>query len=211
MPGGHTNELRVSTEEPWRTQALTGCSGRRRTPPLNWNVRPAQRLSRIDATMSSESSLLQAVPFFAVSNMEKSLRFYVDGLRFEMADIWEDEGTIRWCRLVRGGATLMLQDFRRDGGKTWSPEGPLGLGVSIMFICSDALSAYREFTARGLSPSLPFVGNGMWVTSLRDPDGYSVEFESQTDVPEGTTLDDEPTDIPEWPQHAARGAADAAR
>ena len=154
-----------------------------------------QQQSRMDATMSLEPNLRQAIPFFSVSNMENSLRFYIDGLGFEMADKWEDAGTVRWCRLVRGGAALMLQDFRRDGGKTWSPDGPLGLGVSIMFICSDALSAYREFTARGLTPSLPFVGNGMWVTSLRDPDGYSVEFESQTDVPEDTTFNDKATTV----------------
>ena len=84
----------------------------------------------------------------------------------------------------------MLQSFRRDGGKSWSPDGPLGLGVSIMFMCSDALSMHRELTARGLTPSRPFVGNGMWVTSLRDPDGYRIEFESQTDVPEDTTFSD---------------------
>jgi uncharacterized glyoxalase superfamily protein PhnB len=144
--------------------------------------------------MSSEPNLWQAVPFFAVSNMENTLRFYIDGLDFEMADKWEDAETVRWCKLVRGGAALMLQDFRRDGGKTWSPDGPLGLGVSIMFICSDALSAYREFTARGITSSPPLVGNGMRVTSLRDPDGYSVEFESQTDEPEDTTFNDTGTD-----------------
>lgn len=147
--------------------------------------------------LSTEPDLQQAVPFFAVSRMQDSLRFYVDGLGFEITDTWEDEGTIRWCRLVRGGATLMLQDFRRDGGKTWSPDGRLGLGVSIMFICGDALSAYREFTARGLAPARPFVGNGMWVTSLRDPDGYHIEFESRTDVPEGSTFNDKATDGPE--------------
>lgn len=145
--------------------------------------------------MASGADLQQAVPFFAVSNMENSLRFYVDGLGFEMSDQWEDGGALRWCRLQRGGAALMLQDFRRDGGKSWSPDGPLGLGVSIVFICSDALSIYREFITRGLEPSLPFVGNGMWVTSLRDPDGYCVEFESQTDAPEGSTFDDNATDV----------------
>jgi catechol 2,3-dioxygenase-like lactoylglutathione lyase family enzyme len=76
--------------------------------------------------MTSEPNLRQAVPFFAVSNMKQSLRFYVDGLGFEMADKWEDEGTTRWCRLVRGGTALMLQDFRRDGGKTWSPRWAIG-------------------------------------------------------------------------------------
>jgi hypothetical protein len=34
----------------------------------------------------------------------------------------------------------------------------------------------------------------MWVTSLRDPDGYSVEFQSQTDEPEDTTFNDTATD-----------------
>lgn len=146
--------------------------------------------------MSSEPDLRQAVPFFRVSNMVNSLRFYVDGLGFEVADKWEYEGTVRWCRLVRGGAALMLQDFRRDVGGIWSPEGPLGLGVSVMFLCGNALTAYREFTARGLMPSLPFVGNGMWVTSLRDPDGYSVEFESRTDVSEDTIFNENTTEVP---------------
>lgn len=155
---------------------------------------PMRQHLRTDVTVSSEPNLQHAVPFFAVSNMEKSLRFYVDGLGFQIADQWVDDGTVRWCRLQRGAAALMLQDFRREGGQSWSPKGPLGLGVSIMFICSDALSIYREFSARGLAPSLPFVGNGMWVTSLSDPDGYSVEFESPTDVPEDTTFADKASD-----------------
>lgn len=46
----------------------------------------------------------QAVPFFGVTNMESSLRFYVDGLGFKMKHQWipdhaEDhpDGRIRWC------------------------------------------------------------------------------------------------------------------
>ena len=137
----------------------------------------------------SQGNVRQAVPFFAVSNMENSLRFYVEGLGFEMTHKWMDEGTVRWCWLQRGTAALMLQDFRRDDGKSWSPDGQLGLGVSIYFICDDALAIYREVTSRGIQASKPFVGNGMWVTSLRDPDGYSVEFESSTDAPEETEYD----------------------
>ncbi len=33
----------------------------------------------------------------------------------------------------------------------------------------------------------PFVGNGMWVVVLNDPDGYHLDFESITDIPEETT------------------------
>jgi catechol 2,3-dioxygenase-like lactoylglutathione lyase family enzyme len=149
----------------------------------------------MDASMSSEPNLRMAVPFFAVSDMEASLRFYIHGLGFALADQWEDEGTVRWCRLERDGTALMLQDFRRDGGGIWSPGGPLGLGVSIMFICDDALSAHREFVARGLRPSPPFVGNGMWVTSLDDPDGYRLEFESRTDAPEHSTFRDGASEV----------------
>src|SRR5439155_96696 len=81
---------------------------------------------------------------------------------------WIDEGTVRWCWLQRGGAALMLQEFRREEGESWSPEGKLGLGVSIVFICDDALEIYREATAKGIQASRPFVGNAMWLTSQRD-------------------------------------------
>ena len=34
--------------------------------------------------------------------------------------------------------------------------------------------------------AVPFVGNGLWVTSVTDPDGYHLYFESPTEVPEET-------------------------
>ncbi len=42
--------------------------------------------------------------------------------------------------------------------------------------------------SRGIAAKRPFVGNGMWVTSLTDPDGYQLHFESETDAPEETEL-----------------------
>jgi len=133
-----------------------------------------------------EPNVKQAVPFFAVSNIKASLCYYVDGLGFEMTKKWIDEGKLRWCWLQRGGAALMLQAFKREGHDSWVPEGKVGVGVSICFICEDALAIYHEVTTRGIQASRPFVGNGMWVTSLSDPDGYRIEFESYTDVPEET-------------------------
>jgi len=62
----------------------------------------------------------------------------------------------------------------------------VGIGVSICFICDDALAFDREVVARGVAASRPLVGNRMWVTSVTDPDGYALEFESPTDVPEKT-------------------------
>jgi catechol 2,3-dioxygenase-like lactoylglutathione lyase family enzyme len=51
------------------------------------------------------------VPFFLVTNIEESVRYYVDGLGFEMTNKWIDEGKLRWCWLERGGVALMLQEF----------------------------------------------------------------------------------------------------
>jgi lactoylglutathione lyase len=132
------------------------------------------------------ANVQHAVPLFAVSNMETSVRYYVGGLGFEMTRKWVDEGKLRWCWLQHGDAALMLQEIRREGDDSWTPQGKLGEGVSICFICKDALAMYRQITSRGIEASRPFVGNGMWVTSMSDPDGYRIEFESVTDTPEDT-------------------------
>lgn len=128
----------------------------------------------------------QAVPFFKVSDMSASIRFYVDGLGCEIAQKWEQRGQLRWCWLTLGEAALMLQQFPTAGHDSWSPSGKVGEGVTTVFICEDALQLYEQFKARGLKASRPFVSNGMWLTSLTDPDGFRLDFESDTDVPEGT-------------------------
>jgi lactoylglutathione lyase len=135
----------------------------------------------------TETNVKQAVPFFSVANIEASLRFYVDGLGFEMTQKWIDQGKLQWCWLQYGGAALMLQEFRKEKRERLVSEGKvLGVGVSIYFICEDALTIYREVASRGIKAERPFVGNGMWVMSMSDPDGYKVLFESYTDVPEET-------------------------
>lgn len=147
------------------------------------------RLELMERT-NRETNVKQAVPFLAVSNIEESVRCYIDGLGFKMTDKWIDDGKLRWCRLEHGGAALMLQEYRKE----FLPKEKLGAGVSICFFCKDALAVYRVVKARGIKVSKPFVGNGMWVTSLTDPDGYRIDFESYTDVPEETELseDEEP-------------------
>jgi|SRR5215831_18680065 len=136
------------------------------------------------------ANVQQAVPFFMVSNMEASLRFYVDGLGFAMTKKWtpDGDGKVRWCWLELGQAALMLQEFKKDHPRFSGQEGKLGIGVSICFICNDAVKLYREFKSRSVDASRPFVGNAMWVTSVSDPDGYRTDFESYTDAPEESVL-----------------------
>ena len=125
-------------------------------------------------------NVTQAVPFFGIRDMEASLRFYVDGLGFVMTNKWTPEGKIRWCWLELGKAAVMLQEYRPE----FVPKEKVGVGISINFICNDALAIYRELKARGIDAKRPFVGNGMWVTEVVDPDGYELYFESTTDAEE---------------------------
>jgi len=130
----------------------------------------------------NDSNVQQVTPLLGVKSMEASLRFYVDGLGFEMTNQWIDEGKLRWCWLQLGGAALMLQEYRE--GRV--PEGNLGQGVSLNFQCKDSLAIYHQVKSRGIQTKNPFVGNNMWVTGLTDPDGYAIYFQSPTDVPEET-------------------------
>jgi len=145
------------------------------------------------ATVTSVN-VKQAVPFFGVTNMESSLRFYVDGLGFKMENYWipdraEDhpDGRIRWCWLQLGDAAIMLQEFRPQN----RPKETLGTGASVSFMCEDALALYREFKSRGVQTrKRPYVGNRLWVVPVTDPDGYRMEFASPTDAPEESELEE---------------------
>ncbi len=142
----------------------------------------------MELTTRTEPNVEQSVPFFWVRDIEASLRFYVDGLGFTRTKQWFDEGRLRWCWLQLGGAALMLQEFWREGQHRNLPESALGVGVSINFTCKDALVIYRDLSSRGVEAKRPFVGNGMWVTGVVDPDGYELLFESPTDIAEETVL-----------------------
>ncbi|HUS10024.1 MAG TPA: VOC family protein [Pyrinomonadaceae bacterium] len=132
------------------------------------------------------TNVKQAVPFFNVTDIDASLRFYVEGLGFVMTNQWTPEGRIRWCWLELGDVAVMLQEYWRDGQRGGAPDGPLGQGVSICFMCADALTIYKDLISRGVAALRPYVGNGLWVTSVTDPDGYRLDFESPTDVAEDT-------------------------
>lgn len=133
--------------------------------------------------MSTTPNIRLAVPFFMVRDMEKSLQFYVGQLSFKLTNQWMPRSKIEWCWLEREGVSLMLQEPRDHTKFDGFPKGNV---VSICFQCSDALALYHEFTAKGIEIQEPFVGNNMWVVAFPDPDGYKLDFESPTDVPEET-------------------------
>jgi lactoylglutathione lyase len=133
-------------------------------------------------------NVTEVVPLLGVSSMERSLRYYVDGLGFTMKNKWVVDGSVRWCWLALGGAALMLQEFAKEGPHSGKPPGKLGEGVSLWFQCEDAIAIYHHVTSRSIEASEPQVGNALWDTLLLDPDGYRIHFASPTDTPEETKL-----------------------
>ena len=132
-----------------------------------------------------DHNVRQVVPFFTVANMERSVRFYVDDLGFAIKYRWDVNDQLRWCWITLGGASVMLQEGVIHGDPS--------TGVAIYFICEDALAIYRDLISRSVPASEPEVLNSLWVTSMQDPDGYNIHFESPTDIPEHTKLSDLPS------------------
>ena len=127
-------------------------------------------------------------PQLRMTNWQRTRAFYVDGLGFKMTNQWVHEGKLRWCKLDLGGATVMLQEFWKEGDHRNVPESEVGVGVGISFFCKDALTLWCEFVSRGVQATRPIVGNGLWGTELTDPDGYKLYFQSPTDAPEETVF-----------------------
>ena len=130
----------------------------------------------------------QAVPFLWVTDIQASVSFYTQGLGAQITKAWTPGGKLRWCWLKLGCSALMLQEY--SPGEL--PAETRGLGVSLCFQCQDAIALYKQCLAASLRPQRPFVGNAMWVTILKDPDGYTLDFESPADAPEESVYSEGP-------------------
>jgi uncharacterized glyoxalase superfamily protein PhnB len=128
------------------------------------------------AIVHQSATIQDLIPLLFVEDMDGSLAFYRDQLGFDVAEKWEPEGKIAWCRLVRGGATLMLQEACEEDG----PAAGRGRGVGFFFHCDDADTVHIELCAKGLlldPPTTAFYG--MKQLFFKDPDGYELCFQSR--------------------------------
>ncbi len=114
-------------------------------------------------------------PLINVTDMERSLAFYRDGLGFEMVASWEVPHGIAWCRLKRGPVSLMLQIA---GGEV--PPPVEGKAAELYILCDDARALHAEFLARGIQATEPErMEYDMLQFRVTDPDGYPLWFENQ--------------------------------
>ncbi|HEY1470011.1 MAG TPA: VOC family protein [Candidatus Acidoferrum sp.] len=96
----------------------------------------------MSASAKPDMNVKQVVPFFRISDMDRSLRFYMHGLGFTMKHKWVVNEKLRWCWLELGGGALMLQTYIQEGPHAWTPAGKLGEGVSLCFQCEDAVALH---------------------------------------------------------------------
>lgn len=125
------------------------------------------------------------VPEFAVSNITKSLKFYVDILGFQIKYQRPEEG---FAYLNIGAAELMLdqlnqgRDFNLDEKL---PTYPFGRGLNVQIKVDDLTPMLAAITKNNLNLYLPLeekyyrkddkeVGQKQFV--IADPDGYLLRF-----------------------------------
>jgi uncharacterized glyoxalase superfamily protein PhnB len=143
--------------------------------------------------------ILQSTLYLRVSDMQRSLAFYVDGLGFEVTSRMSEGGELFWARLSKDGCSLMISDrpsrFVSEGqdsehehdaegrhlfsGVAVAPAGELNL-VTFLYV-DDVDAAYEDLRARGIdveeAPEDRFYG--LREMLVRDPDGYYYAIATQ--------------------------------
>jgi len=131
------------------------------------------------ATAERVATVRQLWPLLAVEDIDRSIDFYQSKLGFSIVSRAEADGRLFWCRLERGGASIMLQQADEEDG----PVGDRGRGVALFFVCDDADRLHAELSSRGLQLARVAVAEyGMKQVFVPEPDGYSLCFESPTET-----------------------------
>ncbi|MGD9560748.1 MAG: VOC family protein [Pyrinomonadaceae bacterium] len=122
-------------------------------------------------------------PLIQVFDMPTSLAFYRDRLGFRVTGDSGQGEKSGWVMLELGGVTIMLNTAYDDGERPDEPD-PARIAAHedtcIYFGCPDVDAAYEHLLANGVAADPPAVAPyGMKQLYLRDPDNFSLCFQSQ--------------------------------
>jgi catechol 2,3-dioxygenase-like lactoylglutathione lyase family enzyme len=113
------------------------------------------------------------------SDIQKSIKFYTEGLGFEIVHKTESEGKIQFVILKAGGAQLALGQDDFGKGKDRSK----GIGLRLWLnTTQDIMALAGRATAAGLKldegpKALPW---GPMAFAVTDPDGFKLTVSNQT-------------------------------
>ena len=98
----------------------------------------------------------------AVSDLERSLAFYRDGLGLTQAGLNNDF----WVEFDVGGSTFGVGNFEQVG----TPGTAQSLAIEV-----DDVAAYRaQLAERGVEATEPHELAACWISVVKDPDGNQV-------------------------------------
>jgi glyoxylase I family protein len=131
---------------------------------------------------------VKLTPLVQVFDMIVASRFYIDRLGFEVVDkspeVETTEGRFsHWMSLRKAGVDLMLNTAYDSNERPPARDDARELGhrdVGFYIDCDDVDAVHAELNARGLVCEAPQAQRyGTKSFTVRDPDGYSITFQSR--------------------------------
>jgi uncharacterized glyoxalase superfamily protein PhnB len=175
-------QAREQANRPARRTPKTPSSRPVARRPANAPVRKAaKRVAPRKPAVSARPERLQpeslrlrsASPSFTVNDLETSLAFYRDLLRFTVKERWEEDGVLRGVELVAGRVTLWISQDDWKKGR----DRAKGLGFRVYCTTAQDVDALAEgIKARGGTlaeepQDRPWGGREFAVV---DPDGFAI-------------------------------------
>ena len=126
--------------------------------------------------------MLELVPMLMCQDTQASIRFYTEGLGFEVIDRMDDVGRSGWASLHRDGTRIML------ASPTYLPRGVSFDGrfpQSLYYIYVRNVAELRaSIRAKGVTASeISTRFYGMKEFEVVDPEGHVLVFGEDTDEP----------------------------
>ena len=119
------------------------------------------------------AEMKDVIPILDVRDLEAALRFYVEGLGFQV-DFRYEEDPNNYAGVRRGGVYLHMQ---------WQHEDEFRKGTAgrlrVRIVVDDPDDLFEEYRAKGVLDERAKVRDTPWGTrefGLRDPDGNGLTF-----------------------------------
>ena len=136
---------------------------------------------KLSPVIVSEMKFNRLIPELSVTDIQKSLRFYVDVLGFTVDYSRPEDG---FCFLSREGSQVMLEEVN-DHWRTGELEYPFGRGINLQMEVGDASALAERLREAGVPLFRPLrerwyrggcVEFGQVEFLVQDPDGYLLRF-----------------------------------
>lgn len=116
--------------------------------------------------------LREVLPVLTVSDLDRSLRFYVDGLGFTVKERWEEDGKLLGVDLIAGSCSLGISQDDWAKGR----DRVKGVGFRLFAKTAQDLEQLAQgMRSRGVEVDGPKTEPwGLEVLTVVDPDGFKL-------------------------------------